>query len=136
MGTSTNAYLAFGVDLGEEYPEAFANEDDDFDWFILDQAGFPDLEDGADEAATLAHYRKRRAVIDTFPYDMQTHCSYDYPMYFLCIRKTLQMASRGETTEVEFPEITEQDRKDFIDFCVRHGIGAVEPKWHIFSLWG
>jgi hypothetical protein len=131
MGTSTDAILAFGFDLGEELPEALTQMDEDadeawdFEAWLEDRLGLTDKE-----------YKERRAAIDAFPFDLVIHCSYDYPMYFLAARGTEQTAKRGYPEAVAMKEATPEQAHAMRNFCEEFGIEWSEPKWHIFSLWG
>lgn len=133
MGTSANAILAFGFDLGEELPEALTHidpEDDDadgweFDQWIVERLGLADQD-----------YDVRRSAVQAFPFDLITHCSYDYPMYFLAARGTEQVARRGYPTAVAMKEATPEQVQAMRDFCAEFGIEWSEPQWQIFSLWG
>lgn len=132
MGTSTDAILAFGLDLGEELPDTLTqldpeSEEDyfDFDGWIWRRAGVKDAE-----------YKVRSKAVKAFPFDLITHCSYDYPMYFLAARGTEQRARRGYPSEALMIEATPEQVQAMRDFCAEFGIEWREPSWQIFSLWG
>lgn len=143
MGTSTDAKLAFGIDLGDELPEkmkAYLDEEGDecFDWgeFL---SSLSDLQEpiGNDYQAPewSAYWDKQSAFVKAFPLRMETHCSGDYPMYFLCINGTHIVASRGETVAVSTPDVSPEKIAIMREFCDKYGIEWQEPTWQIFSLW-
>lgn len=130
MGVSTNAILAFGFDLGDELPEALTQMDEDADesW---------EFEAWLESRLGVANddYKVRRAAVEAFPFDLVTHCSYDYPMYFLAARGTEQTARRGYPEPVTMKEATPEQVQAMRDFCAEFEIEWKEPKWQIFSLW-
>jgi hypothetical protein len=131
MGGSTDAIIAFGFDLGEELPESLMTDADDgesFDWW-----NWLDIYLGLGEEE---NYNVRSNARKSFPVEFITHCSYDYPMYFLAARGTKQVATRGHPTEVKMAEETPEQIQAMRDFCSKFGIQWREPSWQIFSLWG
>lgn len=145
MGTSTNAYLAFGINLGEELPDGLlkhhrhANDDDDgsFEWdaFLGSLSGIPEPEGEDYDALEWPEYwAKQRAFVAAFPLDMQTHCSGECPMYFLCVSGTKVMAYRGDAVSVSTPEVAPERIAAMREFCDKYGIEWQEPSWQIFSL--
>lgn len=139
MGTSTDAILAFGFDLGEELPESLeAAEDEgfDFDEWLAAKLGLPEWREGMTDDERTTHYATKRAAIEAFPVDLITHCSYDCPMYFLAVRGTETSARRGYPQEVATPEIDPEKLSALRAFCEQNNIEWSEPKWQIFSLWG
>lgn len=141
MGVSTDALLAFGVDLGDEYPESLLNEDDegDFESWVLDHVGLarPTVSDYG-HPDWVAYFAKRNEILETFPVDLELHCSYDYPMYILCVRGTRKRASRGspESLDASALTVTPEQVAAFKAFCEEHDIDAGEPGWLLFSMWG
>lgn len=131
MGQSTNAILAFGFDLGdsENLPQGLYNKlaeyDNDTEALIAAELNLPPMD-----------YTSLRAAIDKFPVEFITHCSGDYPMYFLAVRGTKQVALRGSPTDIVYGHVHDVEIKALKDFCHRHDIAWQEPKWYIFSYWG
>lgn len=128
MGVSTNAILAFGFDLGEELPDAFtADEDEYFDWWewICKHLGIEDED-----------YAVRQAAIKAFPMDMITYCSNEYPMYFIAVSGTKQTTRRGDVDEVEFTSVSADEIQALREFCDKTGIEWQEPRWRLMSYWG
>lgn len=132
MGQSTNAILAFGFDLGElndanwqvMLDGKLADCDYDVEAFLLDDFG-----SDADCAQD----------ITKVPIDIITHCSNDYPMYFLAVRGTKRVATRGHPTDIDtsmYGVENAEKQRAMKAFCNRHDIPWQEPKWHIFSMWG
>lgn len=136
MGTSTDAILAFGFDLGEDVPENLL-PDGDFDEFVKEQAGLTSPKHSNYESEEWKeHFAACRKAVEQFPVDLITHCSYEYPMYFLAVRGTEQKAWRGSPRSVDAPEMSGKQILELKRFCEKHEIEWQEPKWHIFSMWG
>lgn len=143
MGTSTNAILAFGFDLGEELPEAFQDSDGDGDNFDFDEwlnkkagAIYPVDHAGIKSPEYQAYSTACKAARAASPVDFITHCSYDYPMYFLAVPGTQTTARRGYPETVGTPDVPPEAVAAMRKFCDEHSIEWQEPSWHIFSLWG
>lgn len=136
MGVSTDALMAFGFDLGEELPESFIyDEEEGFeaDEFLLRDygTGFPEWQpDGPSD-----YWKKREEALSKIPVDIITHCSGEYPMYFLAIRGTEHQARRGYPSEAVQREIMSTEIDAMRAFCEKHAIEWQEPRWHIFSMW-
>ena len=136
MGQSTDALMAFGFDLGEELPDSFtADAEDGFeaDAFLLRDfdAGVPDWEPGAPPN----YWRMKDEALAKLPIDVITHCSGEYPMYFLAVRGTERKARRGYPSEAVQRDIAPAEIDAMRSFCEKHGIKWQEPRWHIFSMW-
>jgi hypothetical protein len=112
MGVSTGAILAFGIDLGagDDLPESLA-----------------DVEDGLEEWL----YGQK-----DLPFEAITHCSYDYPMYFLAAKGTQVRANRGHPSVAQMTQATPEQIEAMRAFCEQHGLEWKEPSWQIFRLWG
>lgn len=144
MGQSTNAIIAFGFNLGEELPEKLQS--------LMDGEDEPDLQEmlALDHSIIMPEYTEtcdykeyaaaRDAALSQIKINLIEHCSGDYPMYFLAVRGSDELAIRGEPTALDpdyldtmrfFPESIDAMRA----FCNRHGIEWQEAKWHIFSMW-
>ena len=134
MGVSTDAIVAFGFNLGEEWPDGLKINDDDedstdFEDWIAEHLGLGDWQ-------AEGYWERKREAVAAFPVDIITHCSYDYPEYFIAVRGTEQRARRGYPEKLEVPEVGRAKIEAMREFCEKHGIEWEEPSWHIFSLWG
>ena len=129
MGQSTDAFLAFGIDLGDEveWPAYLTDGDEDSD--------YPDLAVYLGKKAGLADdaYAEQWALERAYPLDLVRHCSGDYPMWFLALRDTVVRASSGDPKPAAMREITDEDRALIKAFCEEHGLAWEEPDWMIFS---
>ena len=139
MGVSTDAILAFGFDLGEELPESLMGDNEHFDfdeWFesqVFDVSP-PDHEDYQRDWPE--YWQAKRSAIAALPYEVITHCSYDYPMYFLAARGSDTRAKRGYPAGVSTPDVAPATIEAMRKFCDDYGIQWERPRWMIFSLWG
>ena len=158
MGVSNNAYLAFGVDLGED---AFQDEDFDLEDFLLkraevndpytgyppeiDQAPYPDRDRLYNEwkatqpnwdERVKTYFEQRDALIKACPVEIIIHCSYDYPMYILALRDTDVSAARGYPKVID-PAALKVDPariEEAKEFCKDADLPAFDdPQWLIFS---
>lgn len=143
MGTSTDAIIAFGFDLGEELPESLQALMDEHerepDEVLAADIGIelPQYHVGCDYSAYSA---ARNAALADLKIDLIPHCSGEYTMYFLAARGSDKKANRGYPKALEPTDLAGDNFKArSIDamraFCDRHGIEWQEPKWHIFSIW-
>jgi hypothetical protein len=146
MGTSTDAILAFGFDLGEqeELPDALlaACRDDDeggfaFDSLVAKEIGLVEPTHGNYEAPEWpAHWKAKREAEAAYPLDLIGHCSGDYRMWFLAVRGTEQRARRGSPVAInELPQPPADRIEAMRAFCEGYGIEWQEPRWYIFSDW-
>jgi hypothetical protein len=137
MGVSTNAYLAFGFDLGEETPEAWDGSFDE-SGYIAEKYNlvYPENKH-RDSDEVQAYYNKLFKLEKEFPVSVVSHCSGDYPMYFLAIKRTVKFARRGypEQFKPEMLSVTEKEIQSLKDFCEEQDIEWQEPGWHLFSNW-
>jgi hypothetical protein len=145
MGTSTNATVAFGFDLGDELPEKFRDtecDDDDggFDWedIAAAEAGViaPDGEYSSDDPRWPKYWDAKRKAAKRSAITLITHCSGDYPCYFLAINGTEVCASRGTPEKLNPKTIDPAHLQAMKDFCEKYEIEWQEPAWHVFSYWG
>jgi hypothetical protein len=145
MGTSTDGILFFGIDLGEcgflweEWLEE--NETDDIDMYVAFRLGVKEPQCEYSEA-TKSEYNKyfgaKRAVLKESGCSIEYHCSYDYPMFYVCLSDKRKRASRGypEAIDKEFLRVTNEDVEKLKTFCEKVGIEWQEPSWMLTSLWG
>jgi hypothetical protein len=110
MGQSTDAILMYGVCIEEgsnihEYIEEEGNE--------LYDMQFDGTKDGD-------------VVIET-------HCSCDYPMYFIGYESTRTLASRGYPKSVDPTQPV--DSAELKAFLAKHNIDDSNMGWHLFSMW-
>lgn len=112
MGVSTDAYLAFGVDLGEEgidqlrekYPEAFPDDEDDT---AFEMSGL----------------------------ELIQHCHCNAPMWILAVAGTRFRATRGNPLAFQVGEIFTPEGIDRLKEVVS-ALGDPpegEPSWLLFS---
>lgn len=115
MGVSTDAVVAYGVDLGEEIPQ-----------WVWDTFGLKDNSDEGDvDVYSLSSAAQKRGL------DIIYHCSYAYPMYILAIASSERRAYRGEPEKLSLPEISDEWKKTWAQVAQ-----AGDPTWLLFSLWG
>jgi hypothetical protein len=136
MGVSTNAYLAFGINLGEECPESWGNGFDEYE-YVKEKTGLV-YPDGAKDSPEMdAYYQELFKRTKELPVEIVNHCSGNYPMYFVAVKRTVHTARRGYPEQIK-PEdmvVSEQEIVTLRAFCEEQGIEWKEPVWHLFSYW-
>jgi hypothetical protein len=134
MGTSTNAYITYGIDLGEECKYGFP-------WFNEDEE---DQECGDDVNDLFDEWSNKVFGEGKSPYELVIHCSYDYPMYILTFKESSFYATRG-CVEIFDPsklleEVDSTKIEKLKDFLTKYDIkdenGNSDTSWLLFSLWG
>jgi hypothetical protein len=145
MGVSTDAILAYGYDLGdpasrEGNPEWYDDDEDgDIDFseqamniLLAKLAGFTETDWKVD-----GYWTRKEEAKESLGFNIITHCSYDYPMYILCIEPHYR-AWRGDAVEIphNLGYTPEWDSK--LDQAVEIlGLKVAErPSWLLASLWG
>jgi hypothetical protein len=93
VGTSTDGILFYGYNFSEdtEFPWS-EDEETDFESYLAEHSGLhydPESPDHYEQ------YSAQQDYIKSLPVVIGTHCSGEYPMYYLAIRVTESTASRG-----------------------------------------
>lgn len=108
MGVRTDAYLAYGVDLGEHVPS-----------WLRDMTGTTNV------------YDMERVLRDKFGLGLEIHCSDECSMWVLAVADSVVHARRGYPRVVNPTKNSQWDDKWN---AVREHAG--EPAWLLFSYWG
>lgn len=129
MGQSTDANLAYGIDLGEEWiiPQVYQGLDaDDDDYWSAD----------------IDEYIESLVEADNPEVELQPHCSGEYFMYILCVPGTRIRASRGYPESIEVESLNDLivplAVKRFNDWCEKHlpePFRDADPSWLLYSMW-
>ena len=125
MTVSTDAYLVFGIQLGDaeditsDVIQKRYDEEDPGDYL-------PYLPEVVDEILG-----KQHAVM------MKLHCSCDYMMYTLVVKDSVKYASRGSPVEVSPADLAPRPEweETLKDACEKLGLEFEPPKWWLQSLW-
>jgi hypothetical protein len=113
MSVSTNAIIAYGIEVEEESLGEVATA------WMDEYAGIPS------EVTT--------------EFELITHCSGEYPMYILAISGTREEASRGypEVITIDCSSVRLDWSAKLREFAEEHGIEVSgNPSWKLFSYWG
>ena len=155
MGTSTDADIAYGIDLGDDlYEMPWVSEDTEDDGDIekwwLRECGYKDLYDdlwteegdygeGYTNEKNKENYAHKTKFMESHPcpVELHIHCSYDCPMYILAVKETTMSASRGYAVEFspEDLKFKDEDKVAFDNFIKKYKIEG-KPTWLLYSLWG
>jgi hypothetical protein len=142
MGTSSDADLDFGIDFEESVSS--------FPWMARDDEGdslFDSIEQWwlketgcAVEYPTKGYHdvQIQHLKDHPMPFDLHTHCHYDYPMYILKIPGYGWRANRGYPTVVDPSKmvVNPDDIERFKLACEKYNIPYSEPKWIMSSVLG
>ncbi len=119
MGVSTNAIIFYGIDLDSEDP---------------------DIED-------IVYDSEKGEYIDSEFVGIDMHCSCSYPMYYVYIKESQIVASRGYPVILDkkpimpdlprvYAKIEWGEWNTLIEaFCKEHNLPYKEPQWLLCSMW-
>ena len=127
MGISTDATLAYGIDIGED--------------LFYDH---PDSEEGRlYQYEALEHIEP---ILKKYNIAIDRHCSAEYPMFFIYYEETLHKAWRGSPNYLlDFKKMMQKEKKANAAFkelfanCeleVIQKINDTTPRWCLYSDWG
>lgn len=139
MGVSTDGILFYGISIDPEDVDIPWKDDEEPEIFYAKKKGIlkPEIEFSE---ATKEEYREYWKKKDTINKDSEckviTHCSYDYPMYGICISESYTCASRGYPKEIKSLEIGNNWDNLLKDYCEVMEIEYEQPKWILCSMWG
>lgn len=156
MGTSTNAMLVYGYDLGsdDEWKLEGAGEYGEYDFNAHDWYGEDEgFEESVEVKLLAAHgftetdwqvdgyYQRQRAAKAAMGVEVVAHCSGDYPMHVLAARRIT--ASRGECKAVDFDALNREAAEGGYDEKLRAALAALgltpkqeRARWLLCSYWG
>lgn len=114
MGTHANAYIAYGIDIGENPP--------------------PNLTETQWEEQ-LETWKKED--IHTRGYEIINHCHYNYPKYFIAIPGTQHYAWQGSPKRINPYELewnyTADQYANWRQAVNKLGLTTTEAGWHLMS---
>lgn len=153
MGTSTNAYLMYGYDLGDADGWKIQGIDEYEPWepewldegeglhgsaekLLLAAVGFTETDWHAD-----GYFDRKKAAEEQAGVEIESHCSGEYPMYVLSAKKIT--AYRGDVKTVDFAALQAHVLDADLDgklarACDVLGLRPVQeqPAWLLCSYWG
>lgn len=146
MGQSTDAYAAFGFDLGDGeeivWPPSLLDPDGaeeypypDLESYIKRRAGLVQPKGDAPQPEWNTYFAELKIAETAFAIDLVSHCSGDYPMYIVALRRTVQRATRGSPTELTTVHTSVEEVAAMKACCDELGLEWQEPKWLLFSNW-
>jgi len=152
MGTSTNAYLFFGI-LIDEYDESFEELKNDWEEKYAAKVGLVDdsglwnddgeyaIPEGIERKNAEENWKvflkRKQDLIEELGITIDSHCHREYPEYFVCISDSFISATRGNPEVIKFDELKKtEDINKLKDFCELMGLKYKEPKWYLASFWG
>jgi len=140
MSISTDANLYYGIQLGTGEDITFPWKKEDLDWkeYYAMQMGLPPIEAPyTDETRNeyRQYWEKKNKLVETSKCSIGTHCSCDYPMYYVTINKSELRAPRGYPVVVGNIKIEEDWDNALKQFCELMGLEYEQPQWWLSSMW-
>lgn len=125
MGLSTDAILCYGIAL-----------DDDESWEVHDVMGVEEY-DNDEFCEWLEKINEELEAVGLY---IDSHCSAEYPMYYICVHETAISANRG------YPQIVTMERigiinertkekwdKKLKEACKQYNFPYKNPEWLLMS---
>jgi len=146
MGTSTDAIIALGINLGgmegDGLPPLIESllevMDDDFSEYELSvYEGGLEWKDDFTVEEKKEYYDKRRQLLADYPVEIIAHCSGDYPEYVVAVRGTRRWTRSGYPHSFDPKELVKVKQEDidaFNRWCKKYEIEG-ELGWLLFSYW-
>ncbi len=143
MGISSDGVLVYGIHLGSlvdgdfECPEFDEDGSEDFEsWAenrLLESVGFTET---AWQAAK--RYQRKANAIDRLKVKIVSHCSYDYPIYFLALNEIYAYRGYPKQLDPSLLQIEEGQDSALTEALVLLNIKVEDstPHWWLASLWG
>ncbi len=145
MTTSTNALLYYGFTFTEEDEEdlPWDKEDDidyDVDDWLCDKLGGPKepTVEWSEETSEQFHecWETKKKFIEELPIMIDSHCSLDCSIYFICIRESHHVAHRGYPEKLGDTIIKNLGWDTTLhEYCEKLGIEWQKPQWELASMW-
>ena len=153
MGTSTNAYLMYGYDLGggdgpwkvqgideyEPWEPDWLDEEEGLAESVLDKLrehlGFTEKDWRAE-----GYFERRKAIDEQIGVHVESHCSGEYPMYILSAKKFT--ARRGYVEAIDAAELQRLVVDEDLDGKLARALEVLDfrpiqerPTWLLASYW-
>lgn len=153
MGTTTNAILAYGFNLGgteewkiqevpeyEDFKPSWRHEGEDLvdaiERVLLADAGFTE-----DDWRVGGYFERQREAWKAVGLTLVTHCSDEYPMWLLAAHTVESW--RGDATAVDWADLERRRIAEDWDGRLRKALTTLgmtplqaEPAWLLVSYWG
>lgn len=149
MGVSTDAILAFGVELEDEETPYEAEDEEGYlpslEEYLAKRAGLPDPYDepNYDEGdpgwlqRREAFWDAKKKLVDEAPIEIVTHQHHEFPQYIVAIKGTVTTARRGYPQSPAMVTPSAEMRAKARAFCEENEIKFPgDPRWLLASWWG
>ncbi|MFI6228707.1 hypothetical protein ACIBCR_15500 [Micromonospora echinospora] len=160
MGTSTNAMLVYGYDLGsdDEWKLEGAGKYGDYDfethdWYTENEDGHTDFTEAVEAKLLAAHgftetdwqvdgfYQRQREAEAAMGVKVVAHCSAESPMYVLAAKEIT--AYRGDCKTIDFDALDREANEVGYDDKLRAALAVLgltptqdQARWLLCSYWG
>jgi sulfatase maturation enzyme AslB (radical SAM superfamily) len=137
MGTSTDAILFYGFHADEgEWDDFFGEE---WENTFAAKVGTPEPVVGFDtekhKAEHVAFWRARKKLVEAEPCEVDSHCSGECPMPYVCVKASKTKACRGYPQEIKSLTVEPEWEIQLNKFCELMNIPWQEPRWWLVSDW-
>lgn len=138
MSVSTNAILFYGFMLGDEdgWDGPFDPEEWEEVYCIKNGLTEPDEEYEDHETEFQEFWRKVSKLRERAGCEIDSHCSNDFPQYYVCVTKSRTTANRGYPAEIKSLDVDPNWKIVLKEFCTVMDIEYQEPRWWLVSYWG
>lgn len=155
MGVCTDGIIFYGIEYGEDLPERAGVVVDSVDWWYgaddiydkkmgvkapiyperSDFEGPKEWEEALDEYGAAA-----KRIEDARGCELSTHCSGEYPIYYLALNYKHRVSPRGYSicfnVVDNFFKVGPEDDKIIENYCEIMGLKYSQPKWYLASYYG
>lgn len=123
MGQSTDAILFYGFHADEGAWDDFIGVDWE-DTFCSRKAGM-----------FAGDYDAKNKLLSSEPCQIESHCSAECPMPFVCVKASMTRAWRGYPKKIESLSVHPDWDAQLRAFCALMNVPWQEPRWWLLSMW-
>ena len=142
MGRSTNAVIAYGVQLEWEEDELPWGEETGFegdpdDWLLALTGTEPEQAPFSDDEAWARGREARNEAVAALPFEVIEHCCEEEPMYIIAARGSSTVAYRGSPEDLSTMRSQSFEDKGLVDILLKAGHPPLDdentPRWWLFA---
>lgn len=139
MGQSATATLFYGYLIDEEDPFLEDFDMEEWDELYAEKKGVAPPSDeysSGSESLYRAYWKDCNTLIDDEVCTIETHCSTDYPMYYVAIKESMISAGRGLPSVVSDLEVDGMWAHDLVIFSEVLDLPFAPSQWYLVSYLG
>jgi hypothetical protein len=133
MSVSTDANLYYGIQLEEGINLPWADIDYWEDFYIK-KMGY---EHSGPSKEFIKFWNIKNCLLNEQPCAISSHCSCEYPMYYIYIKESELYASRGYPCEIPEGHLYTKAvwNRQLEEFCKIMELPYSKPSWWLSSMW-